>query len=186
MENEKVKDTEENKETKEEIKEGNEKVSPESTEKEDPDKELEEAKKKASELENKCKETNDKYLRIMAEYDNFRKRTAKERDGIYKEAYSDAIKQILPLIDNMERASAYKDGDELAKGVGMIVSSISDTLKKMGVCEIETKKFDPKLHNAVMHVEDENLGEGEIVEVFQKGYMLGDKVIRHAMVKVAN
>ena len=86
----------------------------------------------------------------------------------------------------MERASAYANGEELAKGVGMIVSSISDTLKKMGVSEIETKKFDPNLHNAVMHVEDENLGEGEIVEVFQKGYMLGDKVIRHAMVKVAN
>ena len=89
-------------------------------------------------------------------------------------------------IDNMERASVYANGEELAKGVAMIVSSIPDALKKMGVCEIETKKFDPRIHNAVMHVEDENLGEGEIVEVFQKGYMLGDKVIRHAMVKVAN
>lgn len=175
MEENNVKDTTE----KEEIKE-------EETEKENPNGELEEAKKKISELQKKCDETNDKYLRIMAEYDNFRKRTAKERDGIYKDAYSDAIKEILPIIDNMERASAYANGEELAKGVGMIVSSISDTLKKMGVCEIETKKFDPNLHNAVMHVEDENLGEGEIVEVFQKGYMLGDKVIRHAMVKVAN
>ena len=175
MEENNVKDTTE----KEEIKE-------EETEKENPNGELEEAKKKISELQKKCDETNDKYLRIMAEYDNFRKRTAKERDGIYKDAYSDAIKEILPLVDNMERACAYANGEELAKGVGMIVSSISDTLKKMGVSEIETKKFDPNLHNAVMHVEDENLGEGEIVEVFQKGYMLGDKVIRHAMVKVAN
>lgn len=147
---------------------------------------LDELQKKADELQKKCDETNDKYLRVMAEYDNFRKRTAKERDGIYKEAYSDAVKQILPLIDNMERAAEFSEDENVTKGLKMITSSIPETLRKMGVCEIETKKFDPAFHNAVMHIEDENLGEGEIVEVFQKGYMLGDKVIRHAMVKVAN
>ena len=177
--NVKDKDIEEKEETKDKVKE-------EKVEKEDPGKELEKANKKISELEGKCKETNDKYLRIMAEYDNFRKRTAKERDGIYKDAYSDAIKQILPLIDNMERASVYANGEELAKGVAMIVSSIPDALKKMGVCEIETKKFDPRIHNAVMHAQNEELPENSISDVLMKGYKTGDKIIRTAMVAVAN
>ena len=144
-----------------------------------------EADAKIAELEAKNAELSDKYLRLMAEYDNFRKRTAKERDGIYAEAYIDAIKQLLPMLDNMERAQAYMQGDGVSEGVNMIITSIRVAFEKMGVIEIETKTFDPNVHNAVMHVDDESLGEGEIVEVFQKGYMLKDKVIRYAMVKVA-
>lgn len=145
-----------------------------------------EADAKIAELEAKNAELSDKYLRLMAEYDNFRKRTAKERDGIYAEAYIDAIKQLLPMLDNMERAQAYMQGDGVSEGVNMIITSIRAAFEKMGVTEIETKTFDPNVHNAVMHVDDESLGEGEIVEVFQKGYMLKEKVIRYAMVKVAN
>ena len=145
-----------------------------------------EADAKIAELEAKNAELSDKYLRLMAEYDNFRKRTAKERDGIYAEAYIDAIKQLLPMLDNMERAQAYMQGDGVSEGVNMIITSIRAAFEKMGVTEIETKAFDPNVHNAVMHVDDESLGEGEIVEVFQKGYMLKEKVIRYAMVKVAN
>ena len=145
-----------------------------------------EADAKIAELEAKNAELSDKYLRLMAEYDNFRKRTAKERDGIYAEAYIDAIKQLLPMLDNMERAQSYMQGDGVSEGVNMIITSIRAAFEKMGVTEIETKTFDPNVHNAVMHVDDESLGEGEIVEVFQKGYMLKEKVIRYAMVKVAN
>ena len=145
-----------------------------------------EADAKIAELEAKNAELSDKYLRLMAEYDNFRKRTAKERDGIYAEAYVDVIKQLLPMLDNMERAQAYMQGDGVSEGVNMIITSIRAAFEKMGVTEIETKTFDPNVHNAVMHVDDESLGEGEIVEVFQKGYMLKEKVIRYAMVKVAN
>lgn len=137
-------------------------------------------------LQKKCDETNDKYLRTLAEYDNFRKRTAKERDGIYQEAYVDAVKNLLPIIDNMERAVDYASDDASRDGIKMIISSVYTTLEKMGVKLIETKTFDPLLHNAVMHIDDESLGEGEIVEVFQKGYILGERVIRYAMVKVAN
>ena len=145
-----------------------------------------EADAKIAELEAKNAELGDKYLRLMAEYDNFRKRTAKERDGIYAEAYVDVIKQLLPMLDNMERAQSYMQGDGVSEGVNMIITSIRAAFEKMGVTEIETKTFDPNVHNAVMHVDDESLGEGEIVEVFQKGYMLKEKVIRYAMVKVAN
>lgn len=139
---------------------------------------------KVSELEAKNNELNDKYLRVVAEYDNFRKRSAKEKDEIYSGAYMDAIKQILPIVDNMERAQAYEGG--VSEGVNMIITSIKQTLEKMGVKEIEAKTFDPSLHNAVMHIDDDSYGENEIVEVFQKGYMYYDKVLRYAMVKVAN
>ena len=139
---------------------------------------------KVSELEAKNNELNDKYLRVVAEYDNFRKRSAKEKDEIYSSAYMDAIKQILPIVDNMERAQAYEGG--VSEGVNMIITSIKQTLEKMGVKEIEAKTFDPSLHNAVMHIDDDSYGENEIVEVFQKGYMYYDKVLRYAMVKVAN
>ncbi len=148
--------------------------------------ELELANKKAYDAEKKCTELNDKYLRLMAEYDNFRKRSLKERDGIYAEAYSDAVKQLLPVIDNIERSVAFATDDETRKGLNMIVTQMVEILEKMGVTVIETKEFDPNVHNAVMHVDDESYGEGEIIEVFQKGYMYKDKVIRYAMVKVAN
>lgn len=146
--------------------------------------EASEADAKIAELEAKNAELNDKYLRVVAEYDNFRKRTAKERDEIYSNAYIDAVKQILPIIDNMERAQAYEGS--VSEGVNMIITAMKQALEKMGVTEIETKTFDPNLHNAVMHIDDESYGENEIVEVFQKGYMLNDKVVRFAMVKVAN
>ena len=148
--------------------------------------ELELANKKAYDAEKKCTELNDKYLRLMAEYDNFRKRSLKERDGIYAEAYSDAVKQLLPVIDNIERSVAFATDEETRKGLNMIVTQMVEALDKMGVTVIETKEFDPNVHNAVMHVDDESYGEGEIIDVFQKGYKYKDKVIRYAMVKVAN
>ena len=148
--------------------------------------ELELANKKAYDAEKKCAELNDKYLRLMAEYDNFRKRSLKERDGIYAEAYSDAVKQLLPVIDNIERSVAFATDEETRKGLNMIVTQMVEILEKMGVTVIETKEFDPNVHNAVMHVDDESYGEGEIIDVFQKGYKYKDKVIRYAMVKVAN
>ena len=148
-----------------------------------PNKEYED---KIEELEKKNYDLNDKYLRVAAEYDNFRKRSLKERDGIYQEAYIDAVKEILPIVDNMERAEAYMGDDGASEGVKMIMNAIHTALEKMGVTEIETKAFDPNYHNAVMHIDDESYEEGAIVEVFQKGYKLKDKVIRYAMVKVAN
>ena len=148
--------------------------------------ELELANKKAYDAEKKCAELNDKYLRLMAEYDNFRKRSLKERDGIYAEAYSDAVKQLLPVIDNIERSVAFAADEETRKGLNMIVTQMVEALNKMGVTVIETKEFDPSVHNAVMHVDDESYGEGEIIEVFQKGYKYKKKIIRYAMVKVAN
>ena len=143
-------------------------------------------------LENKEKELaeeKDRYMRMLAEYDNFRRRTAKEKDGIYTDAIVDAVKELLPVIDNLERAAAIVPdaGQEgLAQGVSLTLRSAMDTLNKLGVTVIETETFDPNVHNAVMHVDDESLGEGQIVEVFQKGYIRGDKVIRFAMVQVAN
>ena len=147
---------------------------------------LEELTKKVADANEQVNQTNDKYLRAMAEYDNFRKRTAKERDSLYAEAYADAVQSILPIIDNIERARACITDEGTAQGIDMIITASHDILNKMGGTEIETKTFDPNLHNAVMHIDDEALAEGEIVEVFQKGYKYHDKVIRYAMVKVAN
>ena len=132
---------------------------------------------------------NDRYLRLMAEYDNSRKRSQKEKDNLYGEIRANAVKEFLPVFDNLERALAAETTDEAyRKGVEMIMAQFNKTLEKLGVTEIKClgEKFDPQFHNAVMHVEDEEKGENEIVEVFQKGFMLGDKVIRFAMVKVAN
>ena len=137
-------------------------------------------------------ELNDKYLRLCAEYDNFRKRSSKEKEGIYTEACLEILEQILPVLDNLERAAIYNTGDvsetPMGKGLELTLKSFAETLSKLGVCEIEAqgKAFDPDLHNAVMHVDDESFGENEVVEVFMKGYKKGDKVIRYSMVKVAN
>lgn len=147
---------------------------------------LADLQKKLDAKEEERKACEEKYLRMMAEYDNFRKRSAKEKEGIYADAYSDCIANILPILDNLERASASDNLDGVKKGIDLTAKAFADALSKMGVTEVETKTFDPNLHNAVMHVEDEKLGEGEIVEVFQKGYAKGDKIIRYAMVKVAN
>ena len=153
--------------------------------------EIAKLQKELSEHEAKIAEMNDQYLRVCAEYDNFRKRTAKEREGVYADAYIDALTQILPILDNLDRAAAFSTEDPenpLAQGLDLTRKSFVDTLEKMGVTEIEAlgKPFDPNLHNAVMHVEDENAGESEIVEVFMKGYIRGEKVLRYSMVKVAN
>jgi molecular chaperone GrpE len=133
-------------------------------------------------------ELNDKYLRMAAEYDNFRRRSAKEREGVYAEAYGDAIAQVLPVIDNMERAAMFTDAEKVSEGVKMTLKGFTEILEKMGITAIGEvgEMFDPELHNAVMHIEDENLGENVIAEVFQKGYKKGDKIIRYAMFKVAN
>ena len=132
---------------------------------------------------------NDKYLRICAEYDNFRRRSQKEKDGLYGEVKANTVLQFLPVYDNLERALKQGTEDEAyRKGVEMIMTQFNATLEKLGVKKIESlgQTFDPKLHNAVMHVDDESQGENLIVDVFQEGFMLGDKVIRFAMVKVAN
>ena len=132
---------------------------------------------------------NDKYLRLMAEYDNFRKRSQKEKDALYGDIKANTLKSFLPVYDNLVRALAQQTEDEAyKKGVEMIMTQFNSTMEKLGVTPMDClgKKFDPAFHNAVMHVEDEEKGENEIVEVFQQGFMLGDKVIRFAMVKVAN
>ena len=131
---------------------------------------------------------NDKYLRLAAEYDNFRKRSAKEREGVYGDAYADALCALLPIFDNLERAVKYSDGDSLQQGVALTLKGLATTLEKLGITEIEAegKPFDPNFHNAVMHVEDDTLGEGVVAEVLQKGYCKGERVLRYAMVKVAN
>ena len=134
-------------------------------------------------------DVNDKYLRLAAEYDNYRKRTAKEKESIYGDAKADTIKPLLAVYDNLERGIAqYDEADVHRQGLELILRQFSEALTKLGVTEIEAKgqPFDPEKHNAVMHVEDEEAGENTVVEVFQKGFMLGDKVLRFAMVKVAN
>lgn len=151
-----------------------------------PDPELRELKKQLEAAKEAAEAANDKYLRMMAEYDNFRKRTAKEKESVYADAYSDCIENILPVLDNLARAAGSENFEAVKKGLEMTVKAFEDALEKMGITEVETKTFDPTIHNAVMHVEDDRYGEGEIVEVFQKGYRKGDKVIRYAMVKVAN
>ena len=133
-------------------------------------------------------ELNDKYLRMMAEYDNFRRRSREEKDGIYETALSDTVGELLPIIDNLERAAGFDDGEKVKEGLVMIAKSVESVLEKLGVEEFGKvgEDFDPNLHNAVLHVEDESLGENKIVEVFQKGYKKGKHIIRFAMVKTAN
>jgi len=145
----------------------------------------EEAKPKTDELAAE----KDKYLRLCAEYDNFRKRSQKEKDAIYADVRANTLISFLPVYDNLVRALNQPTEDEAyKKGVEMIMAQFKATMEKLGVTEMDClgKKFDPAFHNAVMHVDDEEKGENEIVEVFQQGFMLGDKVVRFAMVKVAN
>lgn len=132
----------------------------------------------------------EKYLRMLAEYDNFRKRSQKERESTYSDVRADTVTRFLPVYDNLERALKTETADEAyRRGVEMTLTQFKETIEKLGVCEIDAgvgAKFDPEFHNAVMHVEDENYGEGVIAEEFQKGFKLGDKVIRCSIVKVAN
>ena len=133
---------------------------------------------------------NDQHLRLMAEYDNYRKRTQKEKETIYQDAKADTITKFLEIYDNLERAVS-QEGDEEnvhKKGMTMIFHQLEGILTKLGVTVMDPKgePFDPARHNAVMHIEDESLGENVVAQVFQKGFLLGDKVIRFATVQVAN
>ena len=132
----------------------------------------------------------DQYVRLTAEYDNYRKRTAKEKDNIYQDAKADTVKAFLAVYDNLERAANSAGGEDSPhkKGLEMIFTQYKEILKGLGVEEIEAhgKEFDPELHNAVMHIDDENLGENVVAQVFQAGFKMGDKVIRHSIVQVAN
>jgi len=130
----------------------------------------------------------DRLSRTVAEYDNFRKRTAKEKEGIYTDACEDILKELLPVLDNLERAISVEGTvDDLKKGVEMTIKQFTNALEKLNVEEISTDgEFNPHAHNAVMHIDDDQYGNNQIAEVFQKGYKRGDKVLRHSMVKVAN
>ena len=142
-----------------------------------------------NEFEKKYNDINEKYMRTLAEYDNYRKRTIKEKETIYPEAKAIVIEKILPVIDNFARAlESAENKDAFYEGIVMLKKQFDDTLASLGVEEIKAvgEEFNPELHNAVMHVDDEEQGENVIVEEFQKGYKIGDRVIRHSMVKVAN
>ncbi|MBU3160104.1 nucleotide exchange factor GrpE [Clostridium frigoris] len=158
----------------------------------DKEKDMRKSKKKL-EAENKKLQDDvdgfkDKFLRTTAEYENFRKRTIKEKQNIYTDACADVLKELLPVLDNLERAlSVEGGGEELRTGVENTVKLFNTAFKKLGIEELSsTGEFDPNLHNAVMHVEDEQYGVNQIVEVLQKGYKKENKVLRHSMVKVAN
>ena len=166
---------------------------PKKEKKSKPKKEKDKESKKAPDLkeaaEKLVREEKDRYLRLAAAYDNCRKRSHKEKDSLYTDIKVDTLRKFLPVYDNLERALKQATADEAyRKGVEMIMAQFKSTMDGLGVTEIaaEGEKFDPEKHNAVMHVEDESFGENEIVEVFQRGFTLGDKVIRFAMVKVAN
>ncbi len=134
-------------------------------------------------------EAADKYLRLAAEYDNYRKRTAKEKESIWSEAKAQTVAAFLPVFDNLERALKQETADEAyKKGVEMTMKGLQDALTGLGVEQIPAlgETFDPNRHNAVMHVDDGEAGENTIVEVFQQGFVCGEKVIRFSMVKVAN
>ena len=140
-------------------------------------------------LKDQAARQEEKYLRLAAEYDNFRKRTAKEKEAIWNDAKADAALAFLPVYDNLERALAQETQDAaFKKGVEMTMNQLVSVMEKLGVESFGAAgdHFDPQLHNAVMHIEDESLGENVIAEVFQKGFKVGEKVVRFAMVKVAN
>lgn len=139
-------------------------------------------------LENELKEIKRRFERMDKEYENFRNRTEKEKKAIYTDACSDVLKNMFPVLDNLDRAiKAEGNKEDLKKGIEAVTKQFMESLKKLDVEEIPSQgEFDPNYHNAIMHIEDENFGENEIVEVFQKGFKRGDKVLRHSLVKVAN
>lgn len=152
-----------------------------------------EACEKIKELEEKLGESDDKYKRLYAEFDNYQKRTAKEKDARYADAVIDTVEAFLEVSDNLERAMAVEveseDAKKVLEGVALVKKQMSDTLSKLNVTEIKAvgEEFDPNLHNAVMHIEDENVTENTVVEEFLKGYIYkNERVVRHSMVKVAN
>ncbi|MGG7057061.1 nucleotide exchange factor GrpE [Clostridium nigeriense] len=139
-------------------------------------------------LNNELEALKERLLRLTAEYDNYRKRTAKEKEGIYTDACTDVLKEMIPVLDNLERAISVEGSvEDIKKGIEMTIKGFKASFEKLGVEEIDaTGEFDPNYHQAVMHIEDENLGANSVAEVFQKGYKRGDKVIRYSVVKVAN
>ena len=140
-------------------------------------------------LKTQLAQQEDKYLRLAAEYENYRRRTTKEKEAIWSDAKGDAAASFLPVYDNLERALKQETADEAyKKGVEMTMNQLKTVLEKLGITEIPAmgQTFDPNLHNAVMHIENEELAENVVSEVFQAGFQLGEKVIRFAMVQVAN
>ena len=152
--------------------------------------ELAEMEKKLEAEKKRADELNDRYLRTAAEYENFRKRSVKERENVYGDAVADTLTGLLPVIDNLQYAAKFTDGDaeKFVEGVKLILGKLPETLEKLNIRAFGEpgETFNPEIHNAVMHVEDESLGEGEITDVLQCGYMYGEKVLRYAMVRVAN
>lgn len=151
----------------------------------------EKPKSEVEKLKKENEELKDKYLRTLAEFDNFRRRTQKEKEGLYKDAKAVTITGLLPLVDNLERALVFNmdaSAQDINKGVQMILAQLKEYLTSLDIKEIgvQGETFDPERHNAVMCCEDPEKGEKEITDVFEKGYMLGDRVLRYAMVKVAN
>jgi len=150
---------------------------------------IEDLKAQLKQEREKSDEYYDHLKRNMAEFDNFKKRISKEKDMMYNTISADLVSNLLPILDNFEKAlNAQTEDESYKQGMMMIYTQFQDTLKNIGVEEIEAlnKTFDPNFHEAVMHVEDENYGEKEVTDVLRKGYKIGDKIIRHAMVKVAN
>ena len=147
-----------------------------------------EAETGAEELARRLDEANDRYLRMLAEYDNYRRRSQKERQSIYADVRADTVGKLLPVYDNLLRAAEHESTEEARKGMEAIVSQFEAILAGIGVTAIEAvgKKFDPALHEALLHIEDEKYGESEIVLELERGFMLGDKVIRFSKVQVAN
>jgi molecular chaperone GrpE len=139
-------------------------------------------------LEVEIKDKDDRYLRLLAEFDNFKRRSREEKDAIYEISASETVAELLPIVDNLDRASLYTEAEKVLEGLKMIDKSLKESFNKLGVTEYGEpgEIFDPNIHNAVFHIEDEAYGEGEIVEVFQKGYKKGKRIIRFAMVKTAN
>lgn len=150
--------------------------------------ELEAAKAEIARLTAEAKEKDDKHLRLAAEYDNFRRRSREEKEAAYANAMADTVAELLPIIDNLERAAGYEDGEKVKEGLRMIAGTVSSTLAKLGVEAFGAPgdKFDPNLHNAVLHEEDDSDREDEITDVFEKGYKRGNRIIRFAMVKTVN
>ena len=169
-------------------KDSSEDIADENNDKENELENMRKIKDENKKLTNEVEALKDRLLRITAEYENYRKRTVKEKEGIYTDACTDVLKEMIPVLDNLERAIAV-DGsvEDIKKGIEMTIKGFKTSFEKLGVEEIDaTGEFDPNYHQAVMHIEDENLDKNSIAEVFQKGYKRGDKVIRYTVVKVAN
>ena len=171
-----------------EINETAEEVKAEKKKKSSKQLEIDALKAELEELKAEAKEKDDKYLRLAAEYDNFRRRSREEKEATYGAAMADTVAELLPIIDNLERAAGFDDSEKVKEGIKMIASTVSASLTKLGVEAFGNPgdKFDPNLHNAVLHDEDDSDKENEITDVFQKGYKKGNKIIRFAMVKTIN